>query len=47
MNLRKRGLACVSDEALAVIVENSIDEYGELKGEAVYAFEELVRRNGK
>jgi len=38
------GLECLSDKALAAIVEQSLAEHGELKYEAVTAFAELERR---
>lgn len=39
-----KGLECLSDEALAKIVEQGLEEHDELKYEAAAAFAELERR---
>jgi hypothetical protein len=38
------GLQCLTDEALAQIIEQDLDEKGELKFAGEAAFAELVRR---
>ena len=45
---QERGLQCLSDIALAQIIESDVETNGELKShEACVAFEELERRSSE